>query len=89
MASSRRKRTKGRRANYAPNPTDVGLRRFLPVGWANWLGFGMFGFICVALCAEVVAATVQHRGLDPVAAAIMAVAFAWITYLFGTNRITD
>ena len=49
----------------------------------------MFGFIFIALIAEVVAATVQGRGLDPVAAAIMAVGFAWITYLFGTNRITD
>ena len=40
--SSAKKRTGGRRANYAPAATEVGVRKFLPIGWANWLGFVMF-----------------------------------------------
>jgi len=79
----------GRRANYAPAVDRVGARKYLPVGWANWLGFVMFGLIAVALFAEVIAATIQHRGADPIAAAIMMIAFGVMTYLFATTRVKD
>jgi hypothetical protein len=85
----RRGRSGGRRANYAPVQTSVGYRKYLPVGWANWLGFCLFGFICIALVAEVFWAAAHDRGADPIAAAIMALAFGYMVYLFGTNRITD
>jgi hypothetical protein len=52
----------GRRANYAPAATEVGYRKFLPIGWANWLGFVMFAFITVALFAETINATVEVAG---------------------------
>jgi hypothetical protein len=84
-----RARGRGRRANYAPRPTEVGYRRFLPVGWANWLGFVMFALIGIALVVEVFVAISESRGADPVAAAVMAAAFGWLTFLFATNRITD
>jgi hypothetical protein len=86
---STKKRTGGRRANYAPAATEVGYRRYLPIGWANWLGFVMFGFITVALFAETINATMEHRGSDPIAAGIMTVVFAVMTYLFATTRVKD
>jgi hypothetical protein len=87
--SSTKKRTGGRRANYAPAATEVGYRKFLPIGWANWLGFCMFGFITVALFAETINATIEDRGNDNIAAGIMTVVFAVMTYLFGTTRVKD
>ena len=94
MAKSRqntqgKKRTGGRRANYAPAADAVGVHKYLPIGWANWLGFVMFGFITVALFAETINATIEQRGSDPIAAGIMCIVFAVMTYLFGTTRVKD
>jgi hypothetical protein len=86
---STKKRTGGRRANYAPAATEVGYRKYLPIGWANWLGFVMFGFITVALFAETINATIEQRGSDPIAAGIMTIVFAVMTYLFATTRVKD
>ena len=86
---SGKKKSGGRRANYAPAATEVGTRKYLPIGWANWLGFVMFGLICIALFAETIAATAQQRGADPIAAGIMTVVFAVMTYLFATTRVKD
>lgn len=81
---------RGRRANYAPAVDQVGSRKYLPVGWANWLGFVMFGLICIALAVETVAGAVEGgRGTDPIAAGVMTIAFAVMTYLFGTTRVKD
>ena len=86
---SSKKRTGGRRANYAPAATEVGTRKYLPIGWANWLGFVMFGLITIALLAETFAAIAEQRGADPLAAGIMTIVFAVMTYLFGTTRVKD
>ncbi len=87
--SRRKSKGGGRRANYAPVETSVGYRKYLPLGWANWLGFFLFGFIFIALLVAIPWSAAHHRGTDPIAAAIMAVAFGYIVYLFATNRITD
>jgi hypothetical protein len=79
----------GRRANYAPAPDQVGTRKYLPVGWANWLGFWLFGLIGIALLVETVQATYERRGADPIAAAAMTTVFFVMTYLFATTRIKD
>ncbi len=91
MARSRKtkKGGGGRRANYAPAPETVGTRKYLPVGWANCVGFVMFGLIGIALFAETIAATIEGRGADPIAAAIMTGVFAVMTYLFATTRVKD
>lgn len=88
MARNRKRKTAGggRRANYAPSVDQVGVRRHLPVGWANWIGFVMFGLIGIALAVETVAAIAEGRGADPVAAGIMTAAFGVMTYLFGSTR---
>lgn len=93
LAVARSKKRKGagggRRANYAPAVDQVGVRRYLPVGWANWVGFVMFGLIAVALAAETVRAAIETRGADPLAAGVMTAAFVVMTYLFGTTRVKD
>jgi hypothetical protein len=89
QSRQRTKRTGGRRANYAPTVDQVGVRRYLPIGWANWLGFVMFALITVALFAETINATIEARGADPIAAGIMTVVFAIMTYLFATTRVKD
>jgi hypothetical protein len=88
-AQSAKKRAGGRRANYAPAATEVGGRKYLPVGWANWLGFVMFGLLDIAFFAETIAATIQQRGADPIAAAALTIIFAVMTYLFATTRVKD
>lgn len=88
-AQNTRKRTGGRRANYAPTPSAVGGRKYLPVGWANWLGFVMFGLIGIAFFAETIASIVETRGADPVAAGALTIIFGVMTYLFGTTRVKD
>ena len=88
-AKSTKKKGGGRRANYAPAPTEVGTRKYLPIGWANWLGFVMFGLISIALLAETVTAIAEQRGADPIAAAVMTAVFFTMTYLFATTRVKD
>ena len=87
--TNKKKAGGGRRANYAPAPTEVGTRKYLPVGWANWLGFVMFGLIGIALFAETINATIEQRGADPIAAGIMTIVFGVMTYLFATTRVED
>ncbi len=88
-AQSTKKKTGGRRANYAPAVTEVGGRKFLPIGWANWLGFVMFGLLSIAFLAETIAAASDTRGADPIAAGGMTAIFFVMTYLFGTTRVKD
>jgi hypothetical protein len=83
------KKAGGRRANYAPAVDQVGTRKYLPIGWANWLGFVMFGLITIALFAETIVATIDQRGADPIAAGAMTIVFVVMTYLFGTTRVKD
>ena len=84
-----KKKTGGRRANYAPVATAIGTRKYLPIGWANWLGFVMFGLLGIAFFAETIAAIAESRGADPIAAGGMTIIFAVMTYLFGTTRVKD
>jgi len=88
-ARSNKKKSGGRRANYAPAATEVGGRKYLPVGWANWLGFVMFSLLTIAVFAETITATIQTRGADPIAAAGMTVILGVMTYLFATTRVKD
>ncbi len=88
-AQSTKKKSGGRRANYAPAVTEVGGRKYLPVGWANWLGFVMFGLLCIAFFAETITAVAETRGTDPIAAGGMTIIFGVMTYLFATTRVKD
>lgn len=87
--STKKQGGRGRRANYAPAADAVGTRKYLPVGWANWLGFVLFGLIGIALFCETIAATIEGRGADPIAAGVMTIVFGVMTYLFATTRVED
>jgi hypothetical protein len=83
----KKKQTKGRRANYAPSPDQVGGRKYLPVGWSNWVGTILFGSLAIAVFIEIFVAISESRGADPVIATIMFCLLSWMTYLFATNRL--
>ncbi len=90
MARAAKKTTTGgRRRNYAPKPDEIGTRKYLPIGWANWLGFVLFGLITLAMAAEFVASIVESRGADPIAAGVMTFGLGYMVYLFGTVRLRD
>jgi hypothetical protein len=82
-----KKKTAGRRRNYAPAADAVGIRKYLPVDWVNWFGLALFGVIFIALAAETVHSIAQSRGSDIVAAALTTVGFGYMVYLFGTTRL--
>jgi hypothetical protein len=77
----------GRRRNYAPAAT--GARKFVPTGWANWLGVALFGFVCATMIAEAIVAAADGRGADPIAAALFAALTGWLAYLFATGPRQD
>lgn len=81
----------GRRANYARARRDEGLRRYLPISWANWLGFALFGLLTIALFVQVfwTLADLDRYGNDWIAALFTTVLFAVMTYLFATTRTKD
>jgi putative Mn2+ efflux pump MntP len=84
-----KKKKPGRRANYAPKPDQVGTRKYLPLGWSNWVGFALFGLLGIAVLAELISAISEGGTNDPIVAAIVLCLFGWMTYLFATNRLKD
>jgi hypothetical protein len=87
IGSKPKKKSAGRRRNYAPAPDQVGVRKYLPIDWVNWFGLTLFGFIFIALAAETVHAVSESRGSDIVAAGLVTVGFGYMVYLFGTTRL--
>lgn len=89
-APARKKKGSGRsRRNYETPAELTGWKRFQPTGWANWLGFVLFGIIFAALIVETAQATIEGRGADPIAALAMTAGFGWMVYLFATTRVKD
>jgi hypothetical protein len=83
------KRTGGRRANYAPAPHEVGIRKRLPVGWAHWLGFVLFGLLTLSTTIAIVLKTSEGIYADAVAALIMTGLLGFVTWLFATVRFEE
>lgn len=88
-AAKKRKGASSGRRNYATPAEVTGWKRFQPTGWANWLGLVIFGIIFVALIVETAQATIEGRGTDPIAAALVTAGFGWMVYLFATTRVKD
>ncbi len=86
---AKKKRTGGRRANYAPTVDQVGYRKYLPSGWANWLGFCLFLFVGGAITIASITYIADGLWADSVAAVGMAAAMMYMVYLFGTTRLRD
>ena len=62
---------------------------FTPVGWVNWTGFLLFGFLSVALVAEIFSAFSEGRTSDGFAAIAVGAACGWMTFLFATTPFRD
>ncbi len=67
----------------------TGVKKLLPTGWGNWLGFILFGVLAVALFVEFIRALGRDGHTDWIAAAVLGVLFAWITTLFAITRWKD
>lgn len=85
--AAKKKSAGGRRRNYAPKPDEVGYRRYLPTGWANWLGFVLFGLVGISVAVACIVNLAVGVRADAVAAGIVAVSMGYMTYLFGTTRL--
>ena len=80
----------GRRRNYEQKVVETGLQTFIPRGWANWVGVGMFGVITLAVLFEVVASITEGaQAGDALAAAVTAGLLLWMTILFARNRLKE
>ena len=84
-----RKGSGGKRANYAPSPSEVGVRGRLPVGWVNIAGFILFSIVSLALIADFIRATANSRGNDPIAILIVLALSLTVVWLFATTRVED
>ena len=79
----------GRRANYAPSASEMGIRGKLPVGWVNISGFVLFSVVSLALIADLVRAAGGGRGNDPLAILIVLALSLTVVWLFATTRVED
>jgi hypothetical protein len=86
---SSKKKQAGRRRNYEPTVELTGIKKLLPTGWANWLGFTLFGICTVALVVEFFVALGRTGHTDWIAALGLAILFGWITVLFAITRWKD
>lgn len=90
MARKKSRRSSGgKRANYAPAATEVGVRAKLPVGWVNISGFVLFAIVSLALIADLARAAGGGRGNDPIAILIVLGLSLTVTWLFATTRVED
>lgn len=90
MATGRSKKKKaGRRRNYEPTVELAGWRRLAPVGWGNWGGFLLFGFLSIAMAIETVVSLGRTSYSDWIAALVSTFLFAWISVLFAITRWKD
>lgn len=87
IGKGKKKSSGGRRRNYAPPPDQVGLRGKLPTGWANWLGFFLFGFCGIAVLVASVVYALDGVRADAVVAFGLGLALLYMVYLFGTTRL--
>ncbi len=89
MATTKKKSTGGRRRNYEPKVELTGIRRLLPTGWANWLGFSLFGGLGLAFFVEALVALGRSGHYDWIAAIVVSGLCIWIAYLFAITRWKD
>lgn len=85
----KRKKSAGRRRNYEPTVELTGIRKLLPVGWGNWGGFLLFGWLGIAMIGEFIRALGRPETNDWIAALISAALLFWIAVLFAITRWKD
>ena len=85
----KRRKSGGRRRNYEPTVELTGIRRILPVGWGNWGGTLLFGWLGVAMFGEFIRALGRTNTNDWIAALITTGLLFWIAVLFANTRWKD
>lgn len=89
-SAKKNEKASGRRRNYERKVVETGLQTFIPRGWANWVGVGMFGAITAAIIVGMLYSIIDGgHGGDPVAAAVTAALTGWMTILFARNRLKE
>lgn len=81
------KRSGGRRRNYAARDETPSLRSRLPTGWANWLGFALFGVCSIGVLSWSVVYVGRGDWADAAVAGCLGLALVYMVYLFGTTRL--
>jgi len=88
-AGKSKKRSSGRRRNYGPRPDEIGIRRYIPNYWANWLGFALFGLVGIAFLGWGFYYMTDQQAANGIVALALALAMAYMVYLFGSTRLRD
>ena len=84
------KKKASRRRNYEPVVEETGLSKVTPTGWANWMGFILFGVLGIAVGVEtVVAATSRSDHTDWIVALVVTVLSCWMAFLFAITHWKD
>lgn len=86
-AGKAKKQNPGRRRNYGPRPDELGIRKYIPNYWANWLGFLLFGIVGVDFLGWGVYYVVDQTYADAIVAVALSGALAYMVYLFGSTRL--
>lgn len=91
MASGKNSKKKAsRRRNYEPVVEETGLKKFTPTGWANWMGFILFGILGLVTAGETVsAASTRGDHTDWVVSGVLAVLCLWMAFLFAITHWKD
>ncbi len=84
-----KKQTTGRRRNYGPTPDQIGIRKYIPNYWANWLGFVLFAFVGLSMFGWGVYYVIDATYADAVVAIGLAGALGYMVFLFGSTRLRD
>lgn len=84
-----KKKSAGRRRNYGPRPDQIGLRKYVPSYWANWLGFIMFAAVGISFFCWGVYYMTDAQLANGVVALALSVVLAYMVYLFGSTRLRD
>lgn len=84
-----KKQSAGRRRNYGPTPDQIGIRKYLPNYWANWLGFALFGFVGLSMFGWGIYYVIDATYADAVVAIGLAGALGYMVFLFGSTRLRD
>lgn len=84
-----KKRGVSRRRNYGPRPDEIGIRKYLPTYWANWLGFALFGLVGLTFLGWAIYYVAIQTFADAIVAVALAGALGYMVYLFGSTRLRD
>jgi len=84
-----RKKAPSRRRNYEPVVEETGIQKFTPTGWANWLGFILFGGLAIVTAVETILAFGRSGHTDWVVALVLTALFAWMAVLFAITHWKD